>query len=131
MRRQPRKVSRLPPTLAYRFALEPGDHPHDMQRRGREQVLEVRAHQAAVATLAHIKAPDTLREATLHTRPQRILGFERGRLLALARGLDRLVVGLGADGELSWSIFGCGAYVTGRTGTTGGPVKAAPQHRIA
>src|SRR6184192_109806 len=77
MRRQPRKVSRLSPAFAYRFALEPGDHPHDIHRRSSEQVLEVRARQATVATLAQIKAPDALREATLHARPQRILSFKR------------------------------------------------------
>ena len=97
MRRQPRKVSRLPPALAERFTLKPGDPPHDIHRRGREQVLEVRARQAAVATLAHSKAPDALREATLDTRPQRILLFELGCLLALSRGLYRFVVGSGAS----------------------------------
>src|SRR5215475_6773522 len=111
MRRQPRKVSRLPPALAARFALEPGDHPHDIHRRGSEQVLKVRARQAAVATLAQSKAPNALREAALNTRPERILFFEFGRLLALSRGLHRFVVGLGADGELAWRIFGCGAYL--------------------
>jgi hypothetical protein len=91
----------------------------------------VRTRQAAVATLAQRKAPDALREATLHARPQRILGFERGRRLTLSRRLDRFVVGLGADGELAWRIFGCGADVPGRTGATGGLVKADPKHRIA
>jgi len=42
------------------FALEPGDHPHDIHRRRREELLEVRARQAAVATLAHSKTPDAL-----------------------------------------------------------------------
>ncbi len=118
MRRQPRKVSRRSPAFAYRFALEPGDHPHDIHRRSSEQVLEVRARQATVATLAQIKAPDALREATLHARPQRILSFKLRRLLTLSRRLDRFVVGLGADGELAWRIFGCGAYGTGGTGAT-------------
>src|ERR671936_2012877 len=131
MRRQPRKGSRLPPALAERFALEPGDHPHDMHCRGSEQVLEVRARQAAVATLAHSKAPDALREAALDTRPERILLFELGRLLALAGSLHRLMVGLGADGELAWRIFGGGTHLTGGTGTTGGLVKTDPKHRIA
>jgi hypothetical protein len=91
----------------------------------------VRARQAAVATLAHIKTSDALREATLHARPQRILGFKLGGPLALSRGLDRFVVGLGTDSELARRIFGCGAYCTGGTGATGGPVKADPKHRIA
>src|SRR5919108_4655808 len=49
MRRQPRKVSRLPPALAERFVLEPGDHPHDIHRRGIEQLLKVRAVYLAAA----------------------------------------------------------------------------------
>ena len=118
MRRQPRKVSRLSPAFASRFALKPGDHPHEIHRRSSEQLLEVRARQAAVATLAQRKASDALREATLHARPQRRLGFERGRLLTLARRLDRFVVGLGADGALAWRSFGGGAYGTsGRIST--------------
>src|SRR5215470_4901230 len=131
MRRQSRKVARRSPAFADRFTLEPGAHPHEIHRRSSEQVLEVGAHQAAITTLAQIKAPDALREAALDTRPERILLFELGRLLALAGGLHRLMVGLGADGELAWSILGCGTYVTGGTGTTGGPVKPDPKHRIA
>ena len=91
----------------------------------------MRAHQAAVATLAHSKAPDALREAALDARPERILLFELGCLLALAGGLYRLMVRLGADGELAWRIFGSGTDVTGGTGATGGLVKPDPKHRIA
>src|SRR6266702_7103902 len=131
MRRQSRKVSRRSPAFASRFTLEPGDHPHEIHRRSSEQVLEVSAHQAAVTTLAQIKAPDALREAALDARPERILLFELERLLALAGGLHRLMVSLGADGELAWRIFGCGTDVTGGTGATGGLVKPDPKHRIA
>src|SRR5919108_6556795 len=131
MRCQSSKVAWLSSALAQRLIPSPGDHPHDMHRRGIEQVLEVRARQAAVATLAHSKAPDALREAALDTRPERILLFELGRLLALAGGLHRLMVGLGADGELAWRTFGCGTHLTGGTGTTGGLVKPDPKHRIA
>src|SRR5215831_1594881 len=131
MRHQLRKVSGLPPAFAYRLTLEPGDHPHDIHRRGSEQVLEVRAHQAAVATLAHSKAPDALREAALDARPERILLLELGCLLALAGGLHRLMVRLGTDGELAWRIFGSGTDVTSGTGATGGLVKTDPKHRIA
>src|SRR5262245_65843226 len=106
MRRQPCKVSRLPPALAERCLLEPGDHPYDIHRGGIEQLLEVRARQAAVATLAQSKAPDALREATLHARPQRILGFELGRLLALSRGLHRLMVDLRPHSKLPRAAFG-------------------------
>ena len=91
----------------------------------------MRARQAAVATLAHSKAPDALREAALDTRPERILLFELGRLLALAGSLHRLMVRLGADGELAWRIFGGGTDVTSGTGATGGLVKTDPEHRIA
>ena len=130
MRHQPGKVSWLPPALAERCTLKPGDHPHEIHRRGSEQVLEVRAHQAAVATLTHSKAPDALREAALDARPERILLFELGGLLALAGGLHRLMVRLGTDGELAWRIFGGGTDVTGGTGATGSPVKTDPKHRI-
>src|SRR5216683_4753055 len=118
MGRKSGKVSRLPPPFPQGFISEPGDHPHDIHRGGIEQLLEVRAREAEVATLAQIKAPDALREATLHARPQRILSFKLRRLLTLSRRLDRFVVGLGADGELAWRIFGCGAYGTGGTGAT-------------
>src|SRR5262245_31783834 len=131
MRRQPRKVPRLPPAFAYGCILEPSDHPHDIHRRSSEQVLEVHAHQAAVATLAQINAPDALRETALDTRPERILLFELGCLLALAGGLHRLMVDLGTDGALAWRIFGGGTDVTGGTGATRGPVKADAKHRIA
>jgi hypothetical protein len=131
MRRQPRKVSGLPPALAERCTLEPGDHPHDIHRRGSEQLLEVRARQTAVATLAHIKAPDALRKAALDTRPECIFLFELGRLLALAGGLHRFVVGLGADRELAWRILGGGTDGTTGTGATGGRVKPDPKYRIA
>src|SRR5215510_5382510 len=78
-----------------------------------------------------MKAPDTLREAALHPRPERILLFELGGLLALAGGLHRLMVGLRPDRELPWGIFRCGAYLAGRTGATRGLVKPDPKHRIA
>ena len=70
-----------------------------------------------------MKAPDTLREAALHPRPERILGFELGCLLSLACGLDGLVVGLGPDGELPWGVFRRGAHLPCGTDATGGPVK--------
>ena len=95
------KVAWRPPALAQGFTSEPGDHPHDIHRGGREELLEVRARQPQVPTPAEIKAPDALREAALHPCPQRILGFELRRLLALARGLERLMVGLRADRELA------------------------------
>src|SRR5215813_1297855 len=131
MRRQPRKVSRLSPAFASRFALKPGDHPHDIHRRGSEQVLEVRARQAAVATLAQSKAPNALREAALDTRPERILLFECGRLLASAGGLYRLMVGLGPHGKLPRGVFRRRTHLPGGTGTTGGLVKADAKHWIA
>src|SRR5438105_6812852 len=119
MRRQSRKVSRRSPAFASRFTLEPGDHPHEMHRRRSEQVLEVGAHQAAVTTLAQIKAPDALREAALDARPERLRLFELGRLLVLTGGLHRLMVRLGADGALAWRICGGGTDVTGGTDATG------------
>jgi hypothetical protein len=78
-----------------------------------------------------MKAPDTLREAALHPRPERILLFALGCLLALAGGLHRLMVGLRPDRELPWGIFRCGAHLAGRTGAARGLVKPDPKHRIA
>ena len=75
---------------------EPGDHPDHIHGCRRQELLEVRARQAEVPTPAEIKAPDPLRQAALYPCPQRILGFELRCLLALPRGLDRLVVGLRA-----------------------------------
>jgi hypothetical protein len=76
-----------PPAFAQRLASEPGDHPDDIHGRRREEVLEVRACQAQIPTLAEIKSSDPLRETALHSRPQGILCDERRRLLALPRGL--------------------------------------------
>jgi hypothetical protein len=120
MGRKSGEVSGLPPAFAYRFPLEPGEHPHDMPGCRREEGLAGRARQAAVATRGHIKAPDAWREATRHTRPPCLLGFERGRLLALSRGREGFVVGVGADGKLAWRLFGCG------TGAEGGRAGGSP-----
>jgi hypothetical protein len=103
--------------------LEPRDHPHDIHRGGIQQLLEVRACQPQVPTLTEVKAPGTLREATLDPGPQSVLDFEVYRLLPLACGLDGLVVGLRPDGELAWSAFRRGARRTGGTRAAGGPVK--------
>jgi hypothetical protein len=102
-----------------------------MHRSGRQQLLEVRTRQAAIATLAQSKAPDALREAALDARPERIFLFALGRLLALAGGLPRLMVGLGPDSALPWGVCRCGAPRPGGTGATGSPVKPAPTHRSA
>ena len=120
----------LPPALAQGLTPEPGDHPHDIHGRRRQELLEVRARQPKVATPAQIKAPDALREATLHPGPQGVLGFELRRLLPLAGGLDGLMVGLGADRELAWSAFRRGARRTGGTRATGGSVKPDADDRI-
>jgi hypothetical protein len=60
MRGQLGKVARLPSTLAQRLAPEPGDHPHHIHCRGCEELLEVRAREADVATSTEINAPDAL-----------------------------------------------------------------------
>jgi hypothetical protein len=64
-------------------------------------LLEVRACESNAPPPAKIKAPAPLREAALHPCPQRILGYELRRLLPLPCGLDRLMMGLRADGELA------------------------------
>ena len=66
----------------------------------------MRARQTKIPTPAEIKASDPLRETTLYTCPQGILGFELGGLLPLPRRLDCLVVGLRPDGELPRGVFG-------------------------
>ncbi len=78
-----------------------------------------------------MKAAYALREAALDPRPEGILGFECCRLLALARRLDRLMVGLRPDGELAGGSSRRGACPAGGTGATGGPVKPDADDRIA
>jgi hypothetical protein len=131
MGHEPSTVSRLPPALSQGLIAEPGDHPHAMPRHGREELLEVRPREADRATLAEMKAPNALRKAARHPRPERLGGCERGRLLTLARRLARLVVRLRPDRALPWGVLRCGAYLAGRTGATGGLVKAEPQPRSA
>src|SRR5215831_2756761 len=106
------KASWLLPTLPQGLAPEPCDHPHHIHGGGREQVLEVRAREADGPTPAEIEAPDPLRQAALHPGSQRILGCELRRLLALPRGLERLMVGLQPDGELARSRLRGGARLT-------------------
>jgi hypothetical protein len=130
MGRQLGKVPRLPPALPQGFTSEPSDHPHDVHRGGRQELLEVRACQPQVPTPAQIEASRALREATLDPCTQGVLGFELRGLLALPRGLDRLVVGLGPDGELAWGVFRRGTRSTGRTCATGGPVEPDANDRI-
>ena len=110
------KVPRLPPTLAERFTPEPGDLADHNHGGGIEQWLEVRAREADVPTPVEIEAPDPLRKAALHPGSQRILGFERRRLLALPRGLERRMVGLQPDGEwISSAEGGCSSPVHQRS----------------
>ena len=98
---------------------------------GIQELLEVRACQPKVPTLTEIKAPDALREATLHPGLQGILGFKLGGLLPLASSLDGLVVGLGPDGELPRGVLRCGARPAGGTCATGGSIKPNANHGIA
>ena len=73
-----------------------------MHGGGIAQLLEVCARQPDGPTPAQIEASRALREAALDPCPQGVLGFERWSLLALPRGLERLVVGLQPDRELAW-----------------------------
>jgi hypothetical protein len=104
MGRQVGQVAGLPPAFTQWLAPQPGDHPDHIHGRCRQELLEVRARQADVPTPAEIKAPDPLREATLHPRPQGILGFELRRLLAVASDLERLMVCLQPDRELPGGV---------------------------
>jgi hypothetical protein len=123
-------VAGLPPTFAQWFTPVPGDHPDHIHGGGIEELLEVRACEPKVSTPAEIKAPRALREATLDPRPQGILGFKRRRLLALPRGLERLMVGLRADRQLAGSRLCGGTGPAGGTRATGGPVKPDANDRI-
>jgi hypothetical protein len=71
------KVAWPPPAFAQWFTPEPGDHSDHIHRGGIEELLEVRARQANIPTPAEIKAPDPLRQATLHSCPRG--GFAAGR----------------------------------------------------
>jgi hypothetical protein len=102
-----------------------------MHRGGIEELLEVRARSAKVSTPAEVKAPDPLREATLHPCPQRILGFELRGPLALPRRLERLMVDWWADRELAGGCLGGSALPAGGTRTTGRPVKPDADDRVA
>jgi hypothetical protein len=88
----------MAPALAQGFTQALGDHPDHIHGRRCQELLEVRAHQAKVSTPAEIKSAHALREAALDPRPEGILGFECCRLLALARRLDRFMMGLRPDG---------------------------------
>jgi hypothetical protein len=123
------RVAGLPPAFAHRLAPEPGDHPDHMHGRRRQELLEVRPREAKVSTLAEIKASDPLRKAALHPCPQRTLRCELRCLLALPRGLERLMVDLRADRHLACRLCG-GARPAAGTGATGGPVKPDADDRI-
>jgi hypothetical protein len=125
------KVSWLPPALPQGLTSEPGDDPDHIHGCRRQELLEVRARQPQIPTPAEIKASYSLREATLNTRPQGILRGELRRLLALPRGLERLVVGLQPDRELAWGAFRCGTRLAGGARTTRGPVEPDADDRVA
>ena len=67
----------------------------------------------------------------LNARPPGIVGRERGRLLPLPCGLDRLVMGLRPDGELARRIFSQGARLADRTRATGRGMETNAHHGVA
>jgi hypothetical protein len=95
----------LPPAFAQRLALEPGDHPDDIHGCCCQELLEMRARLAQIPTPAEIKTSYPLREAALHPRPHGVLRCELGGLLAVASGLERLMVCLQPNRELPWGVF--------------------------
>ena len=87
-------------------------------------MLQVHLAQPKVPGLAEAAAPDALGVRPFDPGPPGILGFELSRLLPLPCGLDRLVLGLRPDGELTGRVFCPGACLAGRTGATRRRVKA-------
>jgi hypothetical protein len=87
--------------------------------------------QTDVPTPAQIEALRALREAALDPCPQGVLGFELWRLLALARGLDRLVVGLQSNRELAWGSSRRSTCQAGGARTTRGPDEPDADDRVA
>jgi hypothetical protein len=121
----------LPPAFASWFTPEPGDHPGHIHGGRRQELLEGCARQPQVPAPAAINTADPWREAALHPRPQGILRCERGGLLAVARGLARLMVCLQPDGELPWGVLRGGTGPTGGARPTRGPVNPEADSRVA
>lgn len=117
------------------YAAAPGDHRAHRAASaagGRGQyLLDVRPCQTHVPTLAQRKATHRLGEGTFHSSPERILGFELWRLLALPRRLERLVRGLGFHRELARRFRGRGTRLAGGADATGGPGKADADDGLA
>ena len=95
---QPGKVARRPSLLVSRLTPEPGDHPDDMQGGRLQELRQVCPRQPNVPTAAEITTPYPLGHRPLHPRPERILGFELRRLLALPCGLPRHLLLVGPYG---------------------------------
>jgi len=130
MRGKLRKVARCPATLLVGVSPEPGDDADDIHGRGIQELLEMRTGQAQVATLPEIKPPNALGQRTLDPGPQRVLGFERGGLLAVAGGLEGFMLRLRPDRQLPGGVFGRGTGTACRTRPTGGTVKPDTDDRI-
>ena len=73
IRCQSRKAAPGPFLVPEQLASEPSDHPDDIHRGRGQHLLEVRACQTNIATLAQIKATHRLGERTFHAGPQGIL----------------------------------------------------------
>jgi hypothetical protein len=86
---------------------------------------------ANVATLSQTTPPDGLCVRALNARPPGIVGRERGRLLPLPCGFDRLVMGLRPDGELALRMFRLGARLADRTRATGRGMETNAHHGVA
>src|SRR5262249_23311886 len=109
----------------------PLTQPDDIEGYGREQMLQMRLGEPEIPSPAQTTASDTLRVRALDPGPLGVLGFERGRLLPLPRGLDRVVDGLRPDRELSGGVFCPGARAAGWTDTTGRCIKADAHDGVA
>lgn len=78
---------------------EPGAEPDHVQGGTRQQMLEPRWGQTAIAGLAQAAGGDALGDGSFHAGPGGVLRGEGGRRLAGARGPQRQVLGLRLEGE--------------------------------
>src|SRR5689334_10423513 len=99
--------------LGLRPLVEPGNKAVDIDGSGGGDVLERGFGQAAIATMPQAKRPYALRKRAFNPRPALIRLLTRCRGLALACGLERGILGLGAKADnAAWRSRTAGACRT-------------------